>query len=209
MSESNACEADFSVCLLIARRDTLLRFHLSAFFLYHRHTNTPKPTTELAVMPPITRFLEPFFPPPLESCEGAKVGECEAICLLVGPKVILAVGLAVGATEVLALTEGARVGDTQGKTLGLALGCTVGSTVGAVVGLTDGEIVGTALGVTVGTVDGTTVGLLELVGPAVLGILVGCADTVGAEVGLLLGWAEGCELGAFTVCSTVGTTVGW
>jgi hypothetical protein len=41
--------------------------------------------------------------------------------------------------------------------------------------------------------------LLELVGPVVLGRLVGCADTVGAEVGLLLGWPvgepDGCEVG--------------
>ncbi len=51
-------------------------------------------------------------------------------------------------------------------------------------------------------------GLEETVGPAVLGTLVGCADTVGTAVGLLEGCAEGCEVGACTVGAKVGTLVG-
>lgn len=43
------------------------------------------------------------------------------------------------------------------------------------------------VGTTVGLVVGTTEGLCVMVGPLVLGELVGRADTVGPEVGLLLG----------------------
>jgi hypothetical protein len=68
--------------------------------------------------------------------------------------------------------------------------------------------VSTTLGFADGEIDGTKVGLLVLVGPAVLGTLVGCADTVGAEVGLLLGCDEGCEVGDTNVGVTEGTSEG-
>ena len=84
----------------------------------------------------------------------------------------------------------------------------MGGAVGAMVGLAEGAVVSTALGLAVGPTVGAALGFLVLVGLALLGTLVGSADTVGAEVGLLLGWAEGCEVGAWTVGDRVGTAVG-
>jgi len=67
----------------------------------------------------------------------------------------------------------------------------VGRTEGFTVGHNEGRAVGAWLGFPVGVSVGAAVGLCVLVGLAELGWLVGRADTDGAAVGLLLGWAEG------------------
>ena len=46
---------------------------------------------------------------------------------------------------------------------------------------------GTAVGKRLGRCEGLTVGLYVLVGPLVLGWLVGCGETEGAALGVLLG----------------------
>ena len=75
----------------------------------------------------------------------------------------------------------------------------MGGMVGVMLGLAEGIFVGSLLGAALGRDVGLTVGLYVLVGPLLLGWLVGCGDTDGAEVGLLLGWrertCEGCEDG--------------
>ena len=63
------------------------------------------------------------------------------------------------------------------------MGLLVGAAVSLIVGTMVGIVLGTALDFTVGV----TVGRCVFVGLAVLGTLVGCADTVGSDVGLLLG----------------------
>ena len=91
------------------------------------------------------------------------------------------VGLLCGARE------GIIVRITLGRGVGCLLGCTVGRVVGSGVGCCDGAAVGVIVGEGVSRKEGLTVGLYVLVGPLVLGWLVGCGETEGAEVGLLLG----------------------
>jgi len=112
------------------------------------------------------------------------------------------VGLAVGASD------GITVGETLGSALGRALvGAVVGSVVGLIVGHVEGRAVAVAVGGTVGRAVGETEGLCVLVGLAVLGVLVGCGDTDGAEVGLLEGFPEGALLG-WVEGIALGDTVG-
>ena len=82
---------------------------------------------------------------------------------------------------------GVKVTTGVGKTLEVGLGFGEGRTVGMHVGVTVGKTVGLLVGVLLGRCVGWTVGLYVLVGPLLLGWLVGCGETDGAEVGLLLG----------------------
>ena len=63
----------------------------------------------------------------------------------------------------------------------------MGLAVGEQVAIADGRPVGITLGSSVGNSVGATVGLYVLVGPLVLGWLVGCGETDGVALGLLLG----------------------
>ncbi len=125
--------------------------------------------------------------------------------------VVRTVGLRVG------FKEGDRVGPALlGFMLGLVLGRRLGGfedrTVGEWLDAGDGWMVGARLGRTVGRSDGLTVGLYVLVGPLLLGWLVGCGEIDGAALGLLLGWPEGLHEGGDTgrlVGATLGGTVGY
>lgn len=93
--------------------------------------------------------------------------------------------------------ESAIVGDSLGCVEGrFVLGTAVGRVLGASVGSRVGMTVAAALGARVGLTVPVNVGLGVLVGPLVLGVLVGRADPDGAEVGLLLGCAEGVLVGS-------------
>ena len=116
-------------------------------------------------------------------------------------------GAAVGARVLR--TVGCRVGFADGARVGLVvLGEALGRLLGRALGDTEGRAVGDRLGIREGRVVGWAVGLYVLVGPLLLGWLVGCGETDGAEVGLLLGLPvgvlEGCEDG-----STMGATLGY
>ena len=90
-----------------------------------------------------------------------------------------------------------------GLAVGRALVITEGRAVGTRLGLHVVQVVGLPLGRAVGSSVGLTVGLNVFVGPLVLGWLVGCGETDGAEVGLLLG----CPMGSLEVCE-LGRPVG-
>ena len=122
-------------------------------------------------------------------------------------------GTLVGLAETggMGAKEGNKVGRTLGSVVGLRLGRIVGLLVGCKVGRIEGHRVGATVGRCVGSTEGLTVGLYVMVGPLLLGWLVGCGETDGAEVGLLLGWLEGelegCAEG-FAVGAAVGRRVG-
>ena len=86
--------------------------------------------------------------------------------------------------------DGVRVGvrvTGVGKTLEVGLGFGEGRAVGMHVGATVGKTVGLLVGVLLGRWVGLTVGLYVLVGPLLLGWLVGRGEIDGTAVGLLLG----------------------